>query len=99
MKKEKIEAAAQSPEVKPVPEKTIPEKIWLSIKDTRIDMFGLPGQTISTYCSPVMIEPSKLYLSYKSGAVLPAMETALVNKYSVELYEKFIIVAPVKGAK
>src|SRR5208337_2207524 len=65
----------------PVPEKTTAEKIWLHIKDVRLDMFGLPPQTISKYCSPVPADPNKLFLSYKVGAVLPAMESALMSVY------------------
>lgn len=76
-----------------VPEKTVAEKIWLHIKDVRLDMFGLPSQTISKYCSPVPADPNKLFLSYKVGAVLPAMESVLTSVYDVELYDKYITVS------
>lgn len=76
-----------------VPEKTTAEKIWLHIKDIRLDMFGLPPQTISKYCSPIPADPNKLFLSYKVGAVLPAMESSLASVYDVELYDKYITVS------
>lgn len=75
------------------PEKTMSEKIWLDIQHVRLDLFGLPAQAIAKYCTPVIVEPSKLYLSFKIGAVLPAMEMALSSKYTVELFDKYLVVA------
>lgn len=74
------------------PEKTIAQKIWDDIANTPISMFGLPAQLISQYCSPVFIEPTKLYLNYKIGALLPALENIFSKKYDIELMDKFITI-------
>jgi hypothetical protein len=91
-----VDAPTDTPVVaaktKPKPP-TEAEKIWNDIKDQYIDMFSLPGQTISKYCSPVPVEPSKLYLTHKVSAVLPAMEAVLSNKYTIEAANKYIIIA------
>lgn len=84
------------PEVKPITpprEKTMSEKIWDDIQYVRLDLFGLPAQTISKYCSPVPVEPTKLYLSYKVGAILPAMEMSLASKYDVNLLDKYLVIS------
>ena len=83
------------PEIKAVSEapiKTAAMAIWDDIKDRQLEMFGLPGQTVAKYCSPVFAHPEKLYLNYKVGAVLSALETAFKNKYDIEQAEKFITV-------
>lgn len=72
---------------------TTAEKIWSSIKNIHIEMFGLPAQKIDAYCTPIFIDPNKLHLSYKIGALLPALETALASKYNVELADKYIVVS------
>lgn len=69
------------------------EQIWTDIKDIKLEMFGIAPQPISKYCSPVPVNHNKLYLSYKVGAVLPAMENAIGKKYDIELFEKYISVA------
>ena len=85
------------PIVNATPEKTLAEKIWDHIKFVELHMFGLPNQTISKYCIPVLIDPNKLYLDCKVGLVLPTMEEILKNKYRVERIEKYIVVSPLKG--
>lgn len=87
------EMPAKIVEKPPIPEKTMSEKIWLDIQHVRLDLFGLPPQAIARYCTPVIVEPSKLYLSFKVGAVLPAMEAALSSKYTVELFDKYLVIA------
>lgn len=77
-----------------VPELTKAQKIWEEIKNKPIELFGLPGQTVSKYCTPVFIEPNKLYVQYKIGALLPMLEELLRNKYDVELVDKYITIAP-----
>jgi|SRR5579885_1059819 len=72
---------------------TVSDKIWNEINGLNIDMFGLSHQKVNQYCQPVNIDPNKLYLSYKVGAFLPALETLLASKYDVELMEKFITVS------
>lgn len=90
----KKKAAVKSEPTVVVKERTDAEKIWDTIKNVQLDMFALPDQTVSKYCTPIAVEPSKLYLTYKGiGAVLPAMETALSKKYNVEVVDKYIVVS------
>jgi hypothetical protein len=72
---------------------SIANDIWEDIKDKGIEMFALPNQVVSMYVSPVDVEPSKLYLRFTASAVLPSLEVAVGNKYSVERVDKFIVVA------
>ena len=69
------------------------DKIWNEIKDKKMDMFALPEATVSTYCSPQNIDPSKCYLITRATAALPALETALGNKYSVERVHNWLVVS------
>jgi len=75
---------------------TTAELIWEEIKDKKIDLFALPEQKVNNYCLPVKIDPSKCYLQFKVGALLPALEVALGSKYLVELNNKYITVARAK---
>ena len=68
-------------------------KIWNEIKDKDILMFALPGQKVSHYCTPVVVEPTKLYLLVTATSVTPALETAIGNKYSVDLVNKYTVVS------
>lgn len=70
-------------------------KIWDEIKDKDIEMFALPDQKVSMHCHPIMVEPSRLFLTTNSTAVLPSLETAIGKKFTVELADKFVIVARV----
>lgn len=74
-------------------EKSDADKIWESIKDLKIEMFALPNQTVSQYCKPVSIEPSKCYLVFTASAVLPALEEATKSKFAVDRAGKFITVS------
>jgi hypothetical protein len=44
-----------------------------------------------------MIEPTKLYLAYKIGAVLPLLEEIFKGKYDIERVDKYITITPHKG--
>ena len=68
------------------------QKIWNEIKDRSIQMFGLPDQVVSQHCSPVPVEPSKLYVLIRSTATLPSLETAIADKFTVELADKWVII-------
>lgn len=70
------------------------ERIWNHINGLPLEMFGLPNKKVSDYCTPVSVEPSKLYLTARASAVLPALETALQHHYVVELAGKWIVVSP-----
>lgn len=65
--------------------------IWNDIKDRDIEMFALPGQKVFQYCKPIKLEPSKLYVEISASAVLPALETAVGSKYSVNYFDKTIV--------
>lgn len=68
-------------------------KIWAEIKDKDIEMFALPAQKVSDHCEPVNIEPSKLYLTIRSSAALPALEFSCGKEYSVQMNDRFVIVS------
>ena len=68
-------------------------KIWSEIKDKDILMFALPGQKVSHYCSPVVVEPTKLYLLVTATSVTPSLEAAIGDKYSVDLVNKYTVVS------
>jgi|SRR5208282_3210020 len=61
----------------PAVPKTEAQLIWEEIENLTIQMFGLPGQTVGHHCTQVPIEPSHLYVTIRSPAVLPALETTL----------------------
>ena len=67
--------------------------IWEEIKDKKIQVFSLPEQTVSAYCTPTSIEPSKLYLLSNASSLLPVLETALDGSFSVDRFERFITVS------
>jgi hypothetical protein len=69
-------------------------KIWAQIKSLPIHMFGLPNQTVEDYCFPVNITPEKLYLGTRASATLPALETTLLGRFTVELADKYVLVVP-----
>jgi hypothetical protein len=59
------------------PETTKADSIWEKIKDQPIEMFALPGQTVSMHCKRVNIDPNEVHLILKSTAALPALEGVL----------------------
>jgi hypothetical protein len=79
--------------VKETETETEASKIWSEIKDKDILMFALPGQKVSHYCTPVVVEPTKLYLLVTATSVTPSLETAIGNKYSVDLVNKYTVVS------
>ena len=76
-----------------VPVQTEAQKIWSEISGVELEMFSLPGQTVEKYCKPVTVEPTKLYVTATVQAVFPALETALRKKFTVEMAQKFIVIA------
>lgn len=64
------------------------EKIWEEIKDLPISVFALPNQRVHNYVSRQPIPGKVLYVKLSTTGVLPALETAIGNKYSVELTER-----------
>ena len=84
----------KSESAKPVKTQTLADKIWDDIKNKPVEMFALPKQFVHMYCEPITIEPTKLYLRYKVPALLPALEEAVKDKYTVEIANKYLCVSP-----
>ena len=78
---------------KSVKQTTIADKIWQEIKNKPLEMFALPKQFVNMYCSPVIVEPTKLYLLSTVPATLPALEVALKDLYFVEKIDRYICVS------
>jgi len=57
--------------------KTVAQEIWEEIRGLAIEMFALPNQTVENHCVPVQVDPSKLFLTIRSSATLPALEECL----------------------
>lgn len=93
----------EGPTVTPVTTAAVPaatsgstqaQQIWAEIQGKPLEMFALPAQTVAKYCTPVTVEPSRLYLDYKGvGAVVPALESAIGSKFAVELMDRFVVVS------
>jgi hypothetical protein len=90
---EVVEETAPVAAHKSTPVKTEAQKIWDEIQNLPILMFGLPDQTVAMHCSPMAVEPSKLYLITRSSATLPSLESSIGKGFTVELADKFVIVA------
>ena len=88
---EKVEEKKAVPEKKPAV--TEASKIWSEISNVELEMFSLPGQTVAKYCSPINVEPTKLYVTASVQAVVPALEAALGKKFTIERHQKFIVIA------
>jgi hypothetical protein len=87
-----VAAPASPVPAHPLPLKTEAQAIWDEIKNLPIHMFGLPAQIVGQHCTPVPVEPTKLYVMSRSPAVLPSLETAIAPAFEVELADKFIII-------
>ena len=85
--------APPAPSVFQPPVQTEAEKIWDQIRNLPIQMFGLPGQVVAMHATPFPIEPTKLYLTIRSSATLPSLETAVGDNFTVEQADRFVIVA------
>jgi hypothetical protein len=67
------------------------KQIWEEIKDKNIDVFAMTS-TVAQYCEYVDIDPAKCYIVCKATAALPALETALGDKFAVSQVEKYVLV-------
>lgn len=67
------------------------KQIWEEIKDKNIDVFAMTS-TVAQYCEYVDIDPAKCYIVCKATAALPALETALGEKFTVSQVEKYVLV-------
>lgn len=68
------------------------QRIWEEIKNRPILMFGLPSQTVDQHCTFITVEPSGLYVTIRSSATLPSLETAISPDFTVELVDKFVVI-------
>jgi hypothetical protein len=96
VKKDTQSAAAPTANVSAPPspvKKTQGEEIWNEIKDKQINMFALPGQTVSSYAQPVPIEPTRCFLLLRASSAVPAIEEALGDKYGFEIMDKYMIIS------
>lgn len=73
-------------------EKSNSDKIWEHIKNMNINMFALPAQKVSDYCTPVQVEPTKLYVTLRVPAALPVLEEMLGKKYVFVRHDKWITI-------
>jgi hypothetical protein len=73
--------------------KTEAVKIWSEIKDKEMSMFSLPMQKLSNFCKPHFIEQNRLYLLVNATSTLPALETVLGPKFSIERIDKYLAVS------
>lgn len=78
--------------------KTEADQIWSEIKNKTIEMFALPDQKISHHCSPVTIEPSRLYVTTTATSVLPALEAALGPRYTIERLNQYLVISRSKSS-
>jgi LysM repeat protein len=60
--------------------------LWDEIKDLSIEVFALPNQKVGNYLKRLN-NPSALFVRASATAVLPALEAALGDSYSVEVTE------------
>jgi hypothetical protein len=56
---------------------TVAGQIWAKIERLPFPMFALPGKVLRDYLTPVPIDPSRLFLAYKVGSVIPMLEEVL----------------------
>ena len=77
--------------------KTVAEKIWDEIKDLKLEMFALPNQSVSACYKPLFLDPVKLHLARLTAATaaLPALELAIMSKFTIEQADRYVIVTPI----
>lgn len=85
-------APAETPAAKPALT-TDSDLIWQEIKDLPIEMFALPNQFVAQYCTPVPVDPTKLYLLLRTSAVLPSLEVSVQKNFTVEMADKWAVVS------
>lgn len=84
------EVPATAPAVVPPTEADL---IWNEIKNKPILMFSLPGQKVADYCRPTPVDPTRCFLIYKAGSVVPAIEDAIGTKFECQAVDKYVIVS------
>lgn len=75
------------------------QQLWNEIKEKSINVFAMES-TVEKYFKRLDIDDKKCYLECKASAALPALETALGEKFSVSLAENnYVLVQEVEGKK
>lgn len=72
-------------------EVTEADKIWAEIKDFPINVYAV-AQQVHQCITKIDLPGDELFAKLKSSAVLPALETTLGKRFSVELADKYIII-------
>ena len=72
--------------------KTEADLMWDEIKGRPIEMFALPEQVVAQHCTPVPLDPNKLYLTLRSSAVLPSLEASVSKDFHVEMADRWAVV-------
>ncbi len=102
VKKEPVKTATKAPvkEVAKVaefkPELPAAIQIWNAIKDRELGLFGLAGQTVSKYCTPLSLDPTRCMLKYKVSSVIPALEMA-VPDFDFEVSGAYLVISKKKA--
>lgn len=67
--------------------------IWDTIKNIEIHLFSLPKQFVHTHATPVTVDPSKLYVTLKASAALPAIEEYVAPfGFTISQVDKFVVI-------
>ena len=76
--------------------KTESDVLWEEVKNLPINIFSLPNQKVGAYLQKFK-HPGLLCVKPSGGAVLPALEEALGDKYTLEVNDMFWIIRKVSG--
>ncbi len=68
------------------------EKIWGEISNLPIQVFALAGQKVEQHVTKLLVPGKVLFLKLRATSVLPALEEAIGNKYTVEVADGYICV-------
>lgn len=89
-----VKAAAKAVEVikTEAPRLPMAQQIWASIRERELGLFGLMGQTVEKYCTPMDLDPTKCMLKYKVSSVIPALEAA-VQDFDFEVAGAYLVIS------
>ncbi len=68
------------------------DKIWEEIKGKTLNLYALSNQTVSDHVKKLAVPGQQLLVKLNASAVLPALETALGDKFEVEASDDYTIV-------
>ena len=63
------------------------KEIWEKIKNHEIEMFGLPGQIISKFCTPVPVDENNLYIKISVSCVVASLDP-VIAKYKLNMKQE-----------